>query len=320
MSQASNSPASELAPAASQEDAASIERMLDALWLERGLSKNTLAAYRSDLRLFSRWLGPQDIALADASAIDIQQYLAYRGRAADADDARPFGARSQARLLASLRRQYRFLVRDGYREDDPTARISSPRLPRGLPKTLPAEQVDALLAAPDQQTPLGLRDAAMLELLYASGLRVSELVQLQRHQLDLERGLVQLIGKGDKERLVPMGEPAQDMIRRYLEHSRPLLVGGRTSEAVFVSRRGGPMTRQNFWLNIRRHARAAGIQQDISPHVLRHAFATHLLDHGADLRVVQSLLGHSDLSTTQIYTHVTRVRLRALHAQHHPRA
>jgi integrase/recombinase XerD len=311
-----------LAPVPGPEDAAAIERVLDVLWAERGASKNTISAYRSDLALYARWLAPRGRLLAEAGEADLRDYLAARGRvhAKAGDDARQrFSARSQARLLSSLRRFYRFLVRDGARKDDPTAAIHSPRLPRSLPKLLESRQVDALMNAPDTQTALGLRDRAMLELMYASGLRVSELVGLKRHQLNLEVGVVQLTGKGGKERMVPVGEEALDWIARYQRKARPELAGGRSSDDVFITGRAAAMTRQNFWTGIKRYAIVAGIRSALSPHTLRHAFATHLLEHGADLRVVQALLGHSDLSTTQIYTHVTRARLKDLHARHHPR-
>jgi integrase/recombinase XerD len=306
------------------EDAAAIERLLDMLWIERGSGAQTLSAYRSDLSLFARWLLRRGVAISAASEADIRDYLAARGRLHEQmrgqDRSLQFSARSQARLLSALRRFYRFLVRDGQRKDDPSARLTSPKLPRGLPKHMEQAQVEDLLNAPDTESPLGLRDRAMLELMYASGLRVSELVNLKRHQLSLEQNLVQLIGKGGKERLVPMGEIAEQWLRDYLAQARPQLALGRESDFLFVTQRGGPMTRHNFWQLIQRYALKAGIRQHLSPHTLRHAFATHLLDHGADLRVVQTLLGHADLSTTQIYTHVTRTRLRELHARHHPRA
>ncbi|MGQ0587782.1 MAG: site-specific tyrosine recombinase XerD [Gammaproteobacteria bacterium] len=294
----------------------SIERFLDTLWIEQGVARNTLAAYRSDLALFARALARDGRALPSAGAGDIQEYLAARHRGGVKN---PFSARSQARLLSALRRYYRFLVRERLRPDDPTALIGAPRLGRPLPKSLSAGDVDKLLAAPDTRDALGLRDRAMLELMYASGLRVSELVKLPTHQLNLQRGVVQVIGKGGRERLVPIGEEAAHWLERWLRQGRPELVGHRPAEAVFVSRRGGGMTRQNFWLLIKRHARAAGVAAKLSPHTLRHAFATHLLEHGADLRAVQMLLGHRDLSTTQIYTHVTRARLKSLHEKHHPR-
>lgn len=314
------------APQPTVEDLAGIDRVLDALWIERGASKNTIDGYRSDLSLLARWLAPRGIELAQAREEDLKDYLAARGRAHALAGAKPagsetrrFSAGSQARLLSALRRYYRFLVRDGARPDDPTARMHSPKLPRALPKYLEAKQVDQLLEAPDLGTPLGLRDRAMLEVMYASGLRVSELVGLRHHQVQVERGLVQVVGKGGKERVVPMGEPACDWIREYLRRARPELADKHRSDDVFITARGEAMTRNNFWQIIKRYARVAGITTALSPHTLRHAFATHLLEHGADLRVVQTLLGHSDLSTTQIYTHVTRARLRDLHARHHPR-
>lgn len=300
----------------SAEDAAAIRRFLDQLWLERGLSTATQASYRSDLSLFARWLQPRDVALARASEADLKAYLAARSRGSHA----PFNPRSQARLLSALRGFYRWLVVERQRSDDPSARIASPKLGRKLPKTLSEKDIEALLAAPDTTTLLGLRDKAMLELMYASGLRVSELVSLQIPRVNLSHGVVQVLGKGGKERLVPMGELAMDCTRRWLEQARPGLAEGRASDWLFITARGEPMTRQNFWHLIRRHAQTAGVRSALSPHTLRHAFATHLLEHGADLRAVQSLLGHADLSTTQIYTHVTRARLEALHATHHPRA
>ena len=289
-----------------------IEAFVDALWMEHGLSENTLAAYRSDLSAFARWLGKRRRSLLDAGEGDIQKYLSERlGQG--------FKARSSARLGSSLRRFYRYQVREGRLQEDPTARLDSPRLGRPLPKALSETEVEQLLAAPDTGTPLGLRDRAMLEVLYATGLRVSELVGLVMDQLNLTQGLVRVTGKGGKERLVPLGEEALDWLKRYLAEARPALVQGRPSDHLFPGRDGGGLTRQAFWYRIKAHARAAGIKTALSPHTLRHAFATHLLNHGADLRVVQMLLGHSDLSTTQIYTHVARERLKSLHARHHPR-
>lgn len=313
----------ELAAAPHAEDAAVIERLLDTLWMERGVSALTQAGYRSDLTLLARWLAARGGSLIEADETDLELYLAARGKAQvtqQHDRRAGFSARSQARVLSSVRRLYRYLVRDGQRADDPSARLASPKLPQALPRYLEQQQVERLLEAPDISAPLGLRDRAMLELMYASGLRVTELVSLKRHQMSLEQGLVQLVGKGGRERLVPFGELAAEWIARYLKEARPDLAKGRESDFVFITARGGAMTRHNFWHRIRDHARAAGLQVHLSPHTLRHAFATHLLDHGADLRVVQSLLGHSDLSTTQIYTHVTRTRLRELHERHHPRA
>ncbi|GAC1630887.1 MAG: site-specific tyrosine recombinase XerD [Nevskia sp.] len=311
------------------EDAAGIERFADHLWLEYGLSKNTLSAYRSDLALLARWLRQRSAAqgLDGAAVPELKDYLADRHRRSQtvaattgqAPTAR-FGARSQARFITVCRRYYGWLVRERGRSDDPAAHLEMPRLGRSLPKTLSGAQVESLLAAPDATQALGLRDRAMLELMYASGLRVSELVALRRDELNLEHGVVRLLGKGGKERLVPMGELALDAIRDWLRRGRPELARAGSADWVFPSTQGGPMTRQNFWMLIKRHARNAGIQVPLSPHTLRHAFATHLLEHGADLRVVQTLLGHADLSTTQIYTHVAKARLKELHARHHPRA
>jgi integrase/recombinase XerD len=289
-----------------------IERFADSLWTERGLSDNTLSAYVSDLEAFQRWLHQRARALPDARREDIQGYLAHlveRG-------ARP---RTAARWLSSLRRFYRFLLRESLVGTDPTELIDSPRVGRPLPRTLTEEQVESLLRAPDASRPLGVRDRAMLETLYATGLRVSELVGLTLAQLNLTQGVVRVIGKGDKERLVPLGEEAVAWVTRYLGEARATLAKRRATDALFVTARGGSMTRQAFWRNLKQYARQAGIRVSLSPHTLRHAFATHLLNHGADLRVVQMLLGHADLSTTQIYTHVARARLKDLHAKHHPR-
>ncbi len=289
-----------------------IEAFTDTLWLEQGLSDHTLAAYRSDLRGFARWLAARGGSLSSARR---DQVLAYLGARME-EGARP---RTSARLLSSLRRFYRYLVREGGLEEDPTARIDSPRLARDLPGTLTEAEVEALLDAPDLSDPLGLRDRTMLEFLYATGLRVSELVTLVLPQVNLNQGVVRVTGKGGKERLVPLGEEALHWLSRYLREGRPELVAPGRTDALFPSRRGRFMTRQTFWHAIRRHARRAGIERHLSPHTLRHSFATHLLNHGADLRVVQMLLGHTSLSTTQIYTHVARERLRALHQRHHPR-
>jgi integrase/recombinase XerD len=290
-----------------------LERFLDALWMERGLSDHTLAAYRRDLQGLARWLAPQGVnGLAAATRQDLLGYLHSRVAAG----AQP---RTTARLLSSLRRFYRYLVREQLLADDPSARIDSPKLGRGLPKALTEAEVESLLAAPDIDDPLGLRDRAMLEVLYASGLRVSELVSLEMYRVSLQQGVVRVLGKGSKERLVPLGEEAISWLERFLVEARPVLVQGQATAALFPTRRGEAMTRQAFWYLIKRYARQAGIKSHLSPHTLRHAFATHLLNHGADLRVVQMLLGHSSLSTTQIYTHVARERLKALHAQHHPR-
>jgi integrase/recombinase XerD len=290
-----------------------LDEFCDALWLEDGLSRNTLESYRRDLRLFSAWLfADRGKTLLQAQRMDLLDYLAYKFQR----KARP---RSAARLLSSLKRFYRFLLRENRVPADPTLQVESPQLPRSLPKILTEEDVDALLAAPNVETPLGLRDRSMLEALYASGLRVSELVTLQVSQLSQDMGVVRVVGKGSKERLVPVGEEALIWIRRYMDNARPEILAGRQADALFITSRGMSMTRQAFWYLIRRHADRAGIHKGISPHTLRHAFATHLLNHGADLRVVQLLLGHADISTTQIYTHVARERLKQLHAKHHPR-
>jgi len=294
-------------------DAGLIDEFCDALWLEDGLAKNTLEAYRRDLVQFAQWLGAaQGRKLLDCSVADVQAYLGHLFR-------KKSRASSAARLLSSLKRFYRYWLRQGRIKADPTLRIDSPKLPRGLPKSLTEEDVESLLAAPPVDKPLGLRDRAMLETLYASGLRVSELVSLKLGQVSQDMGVVRVVGKGSKERLVPLGEEAIAWIRRYLKEARPQLLGARAADDLFVTARGAAMTRQMFWQLLRRYAARAGLKKPISPHTLRHAFATHLLNHGADLRVVQLLLGHSDISTTQIYTHVARERLKQLHAKHHPR-
>ena len=294
-------------------DAGEIDRFLDTLWMERGLSRNTLAAYRRDLAGFALWLQQhRRCTLLAAQREDLLSYLAERVAA----EAKP---RTTARLLSSLRRFYQQAVRDGELQVDPSDRIEAPRLGRSLPKSLTEADVEALINAPAIDTALGLRDRAMLELLYATGLRVSELVELRVLQVNLRQGVVRTLGKGSKERLVPMGEVASDWLERYLSTARPALLKGRECEQMFVTQRGEGMSRQAFWYLIKKHAQRAGIGKPLSPHTLRHSFATHLLNHGADLRVVQMLLGHSDLSTTQIYTHVARERLKGLHAQHHPR-
>jgi len=285
----------------------------DALWLEDGLSRNTLDSYRRDLRLFSTWLlADRGKSLLQVQRLDLLDYLAYRFRRR----ARP---RSAARLLSSLKRFYRYSTRENRIQSDPTLQLESPKLPRSLPNILTEKDVEALLAAPNIQTPLGLRDRAMLETLYASGLRVSELVTMSLARLSHDMGVVRVSGKGNKERLVPVGEESLSWVRRYMDQARPVILAGRQADALFVTLRGASMTRQAFWYLIRRYANQAGIRREISPHTLRHAFATHLLNHGADLRVVQMLLGHADISTTQIYTHIARERLKQLHARHHPR-
>jgi len=289
-----------------------IEQFTDALWMERGLSKNTLSAYRTDLSGLACWLLRQGKPLISAQRQDLLSYLSDRVSAG----ARP---RTTARMVSSMRRFYRYLIREGRLSEDPSVLIDTPRIGRPLPDTLSEDEVEALLHAPDESDSLGLRDRAMLELLYACGLRVSELVSMTTDQASLTQGVVRLIGKGSKERLVPMGEEAVDWLQRYLDDSRPDLATGSAAKQLFITRRGTGMTRQAFWYRIRHYAVKSCINKPLSPHTLRHAFATHLLNHGADLRVVQMLLGHSDLSTTQIYTHVARERLKDLHSKHHPR-
>jgi integrase/recombinase XerD len=289
-----------------------IERFVDALWMERGLSENTLAAYRNDLSGLAVWLTAKDRGLLDAGRGDLLAYLSERV----GEGARP---RTTARLLSSMRRFYRYLVREGRLKTDPSVRIDTPRIGRPLPDTLSEHEVEVLLDSPDDSDAIGLRDRAMLELLYACGLRVSELVGLATEQVNLQQGVVRLIGKGNKERLVPLGEEAIDWLQRYLDESRLELAGAGSDRHLFLTRRGKGMSRQAFWYRLRHYALKSGVSKPLSPHTLRHAFATHLLNHGADLRVVQMLLGHSDLSTTQIYTHVARERLKDLHALHHPR-
>jgi integrase/recombinase XerD len=290
-----------------------IDEFCDALWLEDGLAKNTLEAYRRDLTQFAAWLdAAHGKKLLAGNVADIQAYLAHLFR-------KQARAASAARLLSSLKRFYRYWLRRGRIKADPTLRIDTPKLPRGLPKSLTEEDVENLLAAPPVEQALGLRDKAMLETLYASGLRVSELVTLKLGQVSQDMGVVRVVGKGSKERLVPLGEEAIAWIRQYLREARPQLLGARASDDLFVTARGAAMTRQMFWQLLRRYAVRAGLKKPISPHTMRHAFATHLLNRGADLRVVQLLLGHSDISTTQIYTHVARERLKQLHAKHHPR-
>ncbi|TNF37059.1 MAG: site-specific tyrosine recombinase XerD [Gammaproteobacteria bacterium] len=291
-----------------------VEQFIDALWMEQGLSQNTLAAYRNDISGFALWLQQQGRDVYAASEADIQAYLAWRFHQGTRN-------RSAARLLSSLRRFYGYQLREHRIAIDPTALIEAPKPEKPLPKTLTEEQVEALLNAPDINESVGLRDRAMLELLYATGLRVSELVGLQLSQLSLDPGVVRIMGKGNKERLVPLGEEALSWLQQYLHSARPDLLHKKApSRSVFVTNRGEGMTRQAFWYLLKRHALSVSIDPDsLSPHTLRHAFATHLLNHGADLRVVQMLLGHTDISTTQIYTHVADQRLQSLYHQHHPR-
>jgi len=289
-----------------------IDRYLDALWLEKGLADNSRDAYRSDLALFNGWLSERGVRLAFAGREVILDHLAWRLN-------NGYKARSTARFLSGLRGFYRYLLREGEIAVDPTLRVDLPRLGRPLPKSLSEADVEALLAAPDLGDPLGLRDRAMLEVLYACGLRVTELISLTLEQVSMRQGVLRTFGKGNKERLVPLGDEALHWLERYQRDGREHLLGGKASDVLFPSLRGDQMTRQTFWHRIKLQAKVAGIATSISPHTLRHAFATHLLNHGADLRTVQMLLGHSDLSTTQIYTHIARARLQELHAQHHPR-
>lgn len=296
-----------------------VNEFVNALWLERGFSKNTLAAYQADLKHFVAWLAkPTDSkteskTLVSAEAVDLIGYLVHRTE----QGAHP---RTNARLLSCFRTFYRYLLREKYCENDPTVNIASPTLGRSIPKDLSEEDVENLLKAPNIADPMGLRDKALLEILYACGLRVTELVSLTLEQINLQQGVVRVIGKGDRERIIPFGEEAAIWLQRYLTSARPeLLKVELTSDAVFLSNRGVAMTRQTFWHRIKHHARQVGIHKPLSPHTLRHAFATHLVNHGADLRVVQMMLGHASISTTQIYTHVANSRLKALHAKHHPR-
>ncbi len=290
--------------------AQTIEAFLNALWLEFGLSDNTLSAYGSDLRLFAKWLKHKDLLAVDE--VCIKGFLLSRQQDG-------ISSRSSARILSCLRRFYGYMLREGKVSVDPTQLIDAPQLGRGLPDSLSETDVESLLEAPETSDSLGFRDRAMLEMLYATGLRVSELVELKFSQINFRQGCVRVTGKGDKERLVPVGEEAMDWAERYITGARQTILGNRQSDYLFVTKRGSCMTRQAFWHIIKRYAQLAGIDKHLSPHTLRHAFATHLLNHGADLRVVQLLLGHSDLSTTQIYTHIAQQRLKELHTKHHPR-
>lgn len=290
-----------------------IGQFIDHLWLESGLSKNTQQAYRTDLRSCARWLKERGCLLKGAQRDDLLAFMAIK----ISEGAK---ARTSARTLSSLKRFYQYLIQEGVRLDNPCSLIEAPKLGRSLPDSLSESDVEALLQAPDMASPLGKRDLVMIELLYATGLRVSELVNLLLSQVNLNQGLVRIIGKGNKERLVPMGEQAQYLLKEYLQNTRGEILKKRVCDYVFVTSRGDRMTRHAFWHIIKKYAQMAGITQHLSPHTLRHAFATHLLNHGADLRVVQMLLGHSDLSTTQIYTHVAKERLKRLYDAHHPRA
>ncbi|MCR9982734.1 site-specific tyrosine recombinase XerD [Vibrio diabolicus] len=297
-----------------QQDFSLVEQFLDAMWMERGLSENTLASYRNDLMKLLTWMEKHRYRLDFISLSGLQEYQSYL---VDLD----YKQTSRARMLSAIRRLFQYLHREKVRADDPSALLVSPKLPQRLPKDISEEQVDALLEAPDPNDPVEFRDKAMLELLYATGLRVTELVSLTMENISLRQGVVRVTGKGGKERLVPMGENAVDWIETFIQQGRPALLGDTSSDIVFPSKRARQMTRQTFWHRIKYYALIAGIDtEQLSPHVLRHAFATHLLNYGADLRVVQMLLGHSDLSTTQIYTHVATERLKQIHSQHHPRA
>ena len=295
---------------ASPQSKSLIDTFLDALWMERGLSNNTLEAYRNDLYKFASWLQKRKVEIIQVEANDILAYLS-------SSESR--SVRTTARRLSSVRRLYEYLLREDLIKHNPVSNVEAPRLGRSLPKSLTEAEVEALLDAPDTEAALGIRDKAMLELLYATGLRVSELVGLTTQQINLRQGVVRVTGKGNKERLVPMGEEANQWLERYLASARNEILNQTLSDALFPSKRGNAMTRQTFWHMIKRYATQANIKKTLSPHILRHAFATHLINHGADLRVVQMLLGHSDISTTQIYTHVARERLKGLHAEHHPR-
>ena len=289
-----------------------VSKFLDAVWMERGLSANTLAAYRADLTALARWLAERGTPIIKTTRADLLGFIAFRVEMG----ARP---RSTARQLSSFRRFFRYFVREGVITDDPTAQIAMPKIGRSLPKSLTEEEVESLLNAPVIGDPLGHRDRTMLEVLYATGLRVSELVSLKHSQLNLNQGVVRIVGKGNRERLIPLGEEAVRWLKEFMGGGRNEILLDRSTEYLFPTRRGDRMTRQAFWHIIKRYARKSSIDKELSPHTLRHAFATHLLNHGADLRVVQMLLGHSDLSTTQIYTHVARERMKDLHANHHPR-
>ena len=289
-----------------------IDKFLDSIWMERGLSANTLGAYRADLLALQRWLAQRDKSLIYASRADLLAFIAWRAK----EGAKP---RSTARQLSSFRRFYRFLLREGSIAEDPTLKIDMPKIGRALPQSLTESEVESLLGAPDVNDPIGHRDRAMLEVLYATGLRVSELINLRQGQINLNQGVLRVRGKGDRERLIPLGEEAQRWLREFVAGPRVEILLERQTEYLFPTRRGDRMTRQAFWHIIKRYAKKADIVARLSPHTLRHAFATHLLNNGADLRVVQMLLGHSDLSTTQIYTHVARERMKEMHAQHHPR-
>lgn len=289
-----------------------VDRFLDAIWAERGLSENTLKAYRADLLALNQHLEGRKVDLVRVTRADLLEYISWRVDGG----AKP---RSTARQLSSFRRFFRYLLREGVIAEDPTTQIAMPKIGRTLPQSLTEEEVEALLAAPVVSDPLGHRDRAMLELLYATGVRVSELINLKLSQVNLNQGVLRIIGKGDRERLIPLGDEAQDWVKKFIDGPRVKILLKRQTEYLFPTGRGDRMTRQAFWHIIKRYAKKAGIGKKLSPHTVRHAFATHLLNNGADLRVVQLLLGHSDVSTTQIYTHVARERMKELHSRHHPR-
>ena len=290
-----------------------IDLFLNEYWIEKGLSENTVQSYRLDLTALCDWLDKNDLSLETLDAVDLQGFLGERLE-------KGYKATSTARMLSAMRKLFQYLYREKYRVDDPSAVLSSPKLPSRLPKYLTEQQVFDLLNTPDVDVPLELRDKAMLELLYATGLRVTELVSLTIENMSVQQGVVRVIGKGNKERIVPMGEEAAYWVRQFMLYGRPVLLNGQSSDVVFPSQRAQQMTRQTFWHRVKHYAILADIDANaLSPHVLRHAFATHLVNHGADLRVVQMLLGHTDLSTTQIYTHVAKERLKRLHERFHPR-
>ncbi|AXP45755.1 site-specific tyrosine recombinase XerD [Haemophilus influenzae] len=290
-----------------------IDLFLNEYWIEKGLSENTVQSYRLDLTALCDWLDKNDLSLETLDAVDLQGFLGERLE-------KGYKATSTARMLSAMRKLFQYLYREKYRVDDPSAVLSSPKLPSRLPKYLTEQQVSDLLNTPDVDVPLELRDKAMLELLYATGLRVTELVSLTIENMSVQQGVVRVIGKGNKERIVPMGEEAAYWVRQFMLYGRPVLLNRQSSDVVFPSQRAQQMTRQTFWHRVKHYAILADIDADaLSPHVLRHAFATHLVNHGADLRVVQMLLGHTDLSTTQIYTHVAKERLKRLHERFHPR-
>ncbi|NVK22110.1 MAG: site-specific tyrosine recombinase XerD [Kangiellaceae bacterium] len=293
-------------------DISLIEQFCDQIWMEQGLSDATLSSYRTDLKLFSEWLANNHSSLMECSSSDIQAYLAFRYQ-------KKYNSRSTARFLSSSRKFYQYLLQNNRIKTNPTEQIESPKIQPPVPKSLSEAEVDQLLAQPDTETALGLRDKAMLELLYSSGLRISELISVEINQIGFQQGVMRVIGKGNKERLVPIGEEALQSLTDYIRHGRPELAKDKVVDWLFLSTRAQKMTRQTFWHRIKQYSLKANINKHLSPHTLRHAFATHLLNHGADLRTLQMLLGHSDLSTTQIYTHVAKERLKQLHSKHHPR-